>query len=204
LGDVKLYALYSPLNKRNHQVLVSAGISIPVASTTVKGKAEDMMYPGSNLPYGMQLGSGTYDVLPCINYVYQNGKITASAQVSAVLRTGTTASGYKLGNEATLNSWVAWQWLSTLSSSLRMEGSQTGRISGNDPSLYIYNEPSANPSNYGGQKVIGYIGSALHVPKRMLSNTTLGVEYGIPVYQYWNGSQMKLQQVLNASVSIGF
>jgi hypothetical protein len=203
-ADIKLYALYSPLNKSHHQLVLSAGMSFPVAGTTEKGEADDMMYPDKRLPYAMQPGSGTYDVLPCVNYLYQQGKITASAQLSATIRTGHNATGYRLGNETILNGWFAYQWLNFLSSSLRVEGVQSGEISGNDPTLYIYSEPSANPANYGGKRVNCYIGSVVKLKKGFLSNTGLGIEYGVPVYQYWNGTQMKLQQSLNVSLSVGF
>lgn len=204
LGDIKLYALYSPLNKGRHQFLLSAGISIPTGSIAQKGNNGDMLYPGMRLPYAMQLGSGTYDVLPCINYLYQPGKFAISAQVSGTVRTGNNANGYRLGNEITANTWFAYQWLKCLSSSLRIEGSQSGAVSGSDKQLYRYNEPSANAANYGGKRVTCYVGSVFRLKKGLLNTTSLGVEYGMPVYQDWNGIQMKLQHSVNASVSVGF
>jgi len=204
LGDSKLYALYSPLNKGRHQLLLSAGINIPTGSIEQKGNADDMLYPGTRLPYAMQPGSGTYDVLSCINYLYQPGKLAMSAQVSATVRTGNNANGYRLGNEVTANTWLACQWLKCLSSSLRIESALSGAVSGSDQQLYRYNEPSANAANYGGKRVSCYVGSVFRLNKGLLNTTSLGVEYGMPVYQDWNGIQMKLQQILNTSISIGF
>jgi hypothetical protein len=203
-GDIKLYALYGIVNKPRHQFLASLGLSIPTGSINMKGPDNDMLYPDKRLPYSMQSGSGTYDVLPCLNYVYQHKKITASAQVSSTIRTQTNTVGYKLGNELMVNSWFAYQWLNIISSSLRLEGVTTQNISGYDASSYAFNEPSANPYNYGGQKVNAYIGSVFQLKNGKLKKTGLAVEYGLPVYQYVNGIQMKTKQLVNISLAVGF
>lgn len=204
LGDTKAYLLYGLLHKRQHQLLVSGGMSFPTGSILVTGKDDDMMYPNNRLPYNMQLGSGTYDVLPCVNYLFQQGKFTASTQVSAVIRTGYNPVGYRLGNEFTSNSWVAYKWLPFLSSSLRAEGSIQNNITGLDPTLYRYNEPAANTENYGGKKIVGYIGSVFHLNTGALKNAGIAAEYGIPVYQYYNGIQMRQQQSWTLSLQYSF
>jgi hypothetical protein len=204
LSDTKAYLLYGLLHKPNHQVFVSGGMSFPTGSILVTGNADNMMYPNTRLPYSMQLGSGTFDVLPCINYLYQRGKFTASSQLSAVVRTGYNPVGYRLGNEFLSNSWLAYQWSSFISSSIRLEASAQKAISGTDPSLYRFNEPAANTQNYGGKKMIGYIGSVLHINKGVFKNAGIAAEYGIPVYQYYNGIQMRQQQSWSVSLLYGF
>lgn len=204
LGDVKVHLMYGLVKKAYHQLLLSAGIGIPTGSVGIKGKNDDMMYPGKRLPYSMQLGSGTVDVLPCISYLYQQSKVTFSAQVSSVLRTQYNTIGYKLGNEITLNAWGAYQWLNFLSASLRMEAASSNRIRGYDPTLYYYNEPSANPYNYGGQRVNSYIGLSFNPKKGFFKSNRLGIEYGIPVYQQLNGIQMNQKQSLYASWAFTF
>jgi hypothetical protein len=204
LGDLKAYALYGLLNTSNHQLLVSGGLNIPTGSILINGNADDMMYPNTRLPYSMQLGSGTFDILPCINYVYQHHKWTASSQVSAVLRTGKNAVGYRLGNEFTSSSWLAYQWLSFLSSSVRLEGALAKNITGKDATQYRYNEPSSDTDNYGGRKMTGYLGSVFHITKGALKNTGIAAEYGIPIYQYFSGVQMRNQRTVSLSIQYGF
>lgn len=204
VGDIKLNALYSLIRQPNHQLLLSAGVSMPIGRMDIKGTGDDAMYPNKNYPYAMQLGSGTYDILPCVSYMYQRNKITFSTQVSSIIRTGYNSMGYKLGNEATLNTWFAYQWLSFLSSSVRIEGNIADKINGNDPTLYAYNEPAAHTSNYGGQRVNCAIGSVFQIKKGFLKNNRLSVEYGLPVYQNLNGIQMKWGHTLTASLSRAF
>jgi hypothetical protein len=204
IGDIKLYALYGILQKPHHEVLAGLGMNIPSGSTALKGEPGDMMYPNKRLPYAMQTGSGTYDLMPCINYLYRQKKTAMGAQLSSVIRTGYNHIGYRLGNELALNSWLAYQWLKQVSSSVRVEGILSDNISGNDPFIYKYNEPSANAVNYGGKKVTCYIGSVLRAKEGAFNQCSFGLEYGIPVYQYANGIQMDLLYTFNASLSIGF
>lgn len=199
LGDIKFHALYGLVQKSTCQLLISMGVNIPTGNIEQTGDLDDPMYPDTHYPYGMQLGSGTIDLLPGISYLYQKDQLAMSASVSGTYRPGYNSLGYKLGNEATANCWVAYQWLSFISSSLRLEGIDAGQIKGYDPELYYYyTEPSTNPSNYGGQRLNAYVGSSLHL-KGALRNNRLGIEYGMPLYQNLNGIQLKQKYLINAS-----
>jgi len=204
IGDIKVYALYSLIRREHHQLLLSTGLSLPSGTVKIKGAGDDLMYPNERLPYSMQLGSGTTDVLPSLSYLYQKERLTFSAQFSTTIRTAYNSVGYKLGNEATVNGWLAYRWWRSISNSLRIEGIAMNKIQGYDPALYAYNELSANAYNYGGQKINCYVGSVIQFKKGCLRNTRLGVEYGLPIYQNLTGTQMGLKHTLYASGSIMF
>jgi hypothetical protein len=201
LGDIKLHALYGLIKSENHQLLLSTGVSFPLGNINLKGIETDMMYPNQRLPYAMQMGTGTFDFMPCINYIFQKNKLTFSTQVSSVIRPNYSVYGYKWGNEGTINTWFAYNWLKNLSSSIRFEGTILERIKGYDPTVYYLNELSANPFNYGGEKVTTYIGSTFQFKNGFMKNSRIGVEYGLPIYQSVNGMQMKLTQSIFASLS---
>ena len=202
-SDVKLTALYGLINKPNHHLLLSGGLSIPVGSIEVMGGASSM-YAGQRVPYNMQLGSGTWDLLPGINYLYQKNKITFSSQITSVIRTGYNNVGYKLGNEFTFNNWFAFQWSRNFSSSARLEGYTSEAIQGSDATLYAGYEPAANPNNYGGQRISGYVGTNFYFRKGILNNNKIGGEFGIPFYQNLNGPQMSQKSSLYLSWTIMF
>jgi hypothetical protein len=204
LGDVKLSAFYSLIKMPNHQLLLGAGVSVPVGNFKAKGASDDGMYPNKNYAYAMQLGSGTFDFLPCVSYLFQHNKATFSSQIASTIRTGYNSLGYKLGNEIGINTWLAYQLLPFLSSSVRIEGNIVDRIDGYNRSLYAYNEPSANGVNYGGKNVNCAIGSVFQFKNRVLKNSRLCVEYSVPVYQNVNRIQMKLSKILTISCSKGF
>jgi hypothetical protein len=204
LGDVKLSAFYSLIKRHNYQLLLGAGVSVPVGNFKVKGANDDAMYPNKNYAYAMQLGSGTYDFLPCVSYLLQHNKATFSSQLSGTIRTGYNSLGYKLGNEMALNTWFAYQFFPFFSSSVRIEGNIVDKIEGYNPSLYAYNEPSANAVNYGGENVNCAMGTIFQFKKGVLKNSRLGVEYSMPLCQKVNGIQMKSAQTLTISCSKGF
>lgn len=204
LGDVKLSVLYTLIKEPYAQLLANLGLSIPLGSIRVKGEAGSMMYPGERLPYQMQLGSGSFDVLPCVSYLVQKNKVVLSAQAFATLRTGYNALGYKLGNDVTVNAWGAWQWLSFLSSSIRLEAYGAEQISGKDDALNPYQEISANPENYGGRRLSCFVGSSLQFKQGILSKHKLAAEFGIPLYQYLNGYQMPYTNFINLAYNFTF
>ncbi len=203
LTDTRLSLLYGMLRKEHHHLLVSAGVNIPTGSIQLKG--EDMsMYQHQRLPYSMQAGSGTLDVLPAVIYLFNRSSFTFSTQVSSVMRTGSNAAGYRLGNDYTSNTWLAHEWTDFLSSSLRVEANYTEPIKGIDATLYHFYEPSANPSNYGGTVLTAYLGSNLYLRKGVLKNNKLGAEFGLPLYQHLNGPQLAKQSGLLVSWSFMF
>ncbi len=198
-GDLSITALYSIINSSQHHVLFSGGISIPTGSVQNKGD-DGSMYPNARYSYMMQQGSGTWDVKPGLTYTYKGDKLTASTQLVSTIRTGYNQVGYKLGNELGFNNWVAYQWLPWLSTSLRAELLQTGKIKGNDPTLYAYTEPAANAANYGGTIALVYAG----VNTFFLGNNKIGIEAGLPVYQKSNGIQASVYSNVNLVYSIVF
>jgi hypothetical protein len=198
IGDTKLTLLYGLIRQNYHHILLSGGLSIPTGSIQQKGGAGSM-YPNTRLPYAMQLGSGTWDLLPGLTYWHQKGKFSWSSQVTGVIRTGYNSIGYQLGNQITSNTWVAYQWFPFVSSSLRMEGTVSERIYGQDPSVYAYMEPSANPMNYGGTYLNAFAGINVYLRKGILAHNKLSIEAGFPMYQKLNGPQMATQFTLFAT-----
>ncbi len=203
LSDLKVHMLYGLVNRSRHHLLLSAGLSIPSGNVNIKG-GSNSMYKDERLPYSMQLGSGTVDVLPGLNYLYQKGKITWSSQITSVIRIGNTKIGYRLGNEITTNHWLAFRWANNFSSSIRLEGSTAEYIKGMDKTLYPGNEPAANPYNYGGQRINGFVGTNFHFTKGFLNGNRIGLEYGMPFYQNLFGPQMGVNSSLYASWNISF
>ncbi|MEP7324262.1 MAG: transporter [Saprospiraceae bacterium] len=201
LGDIDLSGWYSLANHLHSQLFIGTGLSIPTGSIHVKGNSDEFMYPNKNYPYMMQLGSGTFRWLQGLGYVYQNNKLNLGAQVSSRFSLGNNAVGYHIGNEASVNTWVAYQWLNQISSSIRLEGNIKDKIHGADPTLYAYNELSANASNYGGKNMLIGLGTVVNFKKNILFFNRLGLEFSLPVYQDLNGIQMKINKYISFSLN---
>lgn len=203
LGDIKIHALYGFVEKSTWQLVGSLGLSIPTGNIHKRGDYTDPMYTSKRYPYDMQPGSGSLDLLPGMSYLYQKNQLAFGTTVSAIYRSYRNSQGYRLGNEANLNSWFAYQWISWVSSSIRVEGNVAGQIDGRNPGFYAYNMTSQNTENYGGSRINAYLGSSLHF-KGALKNNRLGVEYGLPLYQNLNGIQLKQQFAWHACWSFTF
>jgi hypothetical protein len=190
ISDVKLQLLYEIMRHTKSDILVMGGISIPTGSINKQGEVNDMMYQSKRMPYMMQMGSGSWDLSSGISYTVNFLKYVLSFQSIATFRIGMNKFDYKLGNEMYSTLWIARKWNSIISQSIRFKYNWSAPIEGRDISLYTFNEPSANPINYGGSN-LQLLGGLMFQLKGVLNNNRLGFEAGLPIYQYVNGIQLK-------------
>jgi hypothetical protein len=202
LGDIKLFAMYSLISNSRHQLMLSAGINLPTGNIKLCGSSTDMIYSSQRLPYTLQLGSGTYDVLPGITYQLKGICFTWGTQVSGVYRSSYNSLGYCYGNETMATTWFAYRFLPWLSGSVRAEGQVVGNMYGKDQGLYQVLEPDAKPANYGGQKINAYTGINFFL--RNFANSKLSVEFGLPIYQNVNGVQLGINSILFTEWTVSF
>jgi hypothetical protein len=204
MGDAKLYALYKIMDINRQRLIIGAGLSIPTGSITERGST--LIGVNQILPYCMQLGSGTYDFMPSINYIGQSQYWSYGGVLNATIRTNTNTEGYSLGNQYSATAWLAYKFCHLMSASMRIEGVNTSGINGYDPNIERLspNDPSSNTSDYGGKAVNAYIGLNFYKDKCSFKGLRLELEYGIPVYQNLNGTQMSLQRTFLAGCLYAF
>ena len=94
LGDLKFSGLYDLASWNNgRRVHLNVGISAPT------GAIDERKADGTTiLPYGMQLGSGTWDFLPALTFLGQTDNYSWGTQVGGALRMGDNERDYSLGN----------------------------------------------------------------------------------------------------------
>ncbi|MBK9983148.1 MAG: transporter [Saprospiraceae bacterium] len=202
-GDLKLWAIYKLLSDERSSLVFSAGINIPTGKFDIDA-GDHAVFEGERHPYMMQLGTGSLDFMPGLTYLKHNENITWSAQAFATIRPFFNSIGYHYGSDITFNVWTSYLISSFMSVSARLESFTGGSIQGSDPNVYSVIEPDANPGSYGGQKVNGYLGTNFYIDKNFLSNCKIAVEFGIPVYQNLNGTQLAHQYTLNAGITKTF
>ena len=204
MGDTKLYALFKIMDKQRQRIIIGLGINLPTGNITETGAT--LLGNNQRLAYPMQLGTGTYDLLPSITYVGQKNAMAWGTYAGANIKTMTNTQNYSWGNEFNVSGWVAYKWLPYISSSLRLEGISTETISGYDKSIVtlMNNDPNANTANFGGQKANIYLGLNFYKYKCSLKGTRLLIEYGIPVYQNLNGPQMSMHSLIQAGLQYTF
>jgi hypothetical protein len=204
IGDIKASALYTFYQESTHWFYLNAGLSFPTGSIDEMGHTP--MGRNVQLPYPMQLGSGTFDLLPGVTYLGNSGKWSWGSQVLATVRLGENDNDYALGDEFGLNGWVARAWTDWLGTSVRIEGKYWGDIEGADPDIAAVNMmgvkivPTADPGLRSGRRIDLLLGIDLAGKDEALKNGRLAVEGGFPIYQYLDGPQLETDWLLTAGL----
>jgi hypothetical protein len=204
IGDTKVAGLFKLYENNIHHLHLNAGVSIPTGSTEKRG---DVLLPNSNtanvrLPYPMQLGSGTVDILPGLTYTATLNKFSWGAQYMGTLRTGRD-NGYSLGDEQEITSWISYQWQPWISTSTRVAYSHKKQIDGIDPNI-VGPVQTADPDKQGGDVVNLMFGMNLAGQSGMLRGHRLAVEVGIPLHRDLNGPQLETDMIVTAGWQFAF
>jgi hypothetical protein len=206
IGDTMLMAKYrlfadDPLIPTS-QMSLFFGLSLPTGSIDEKNDNHPLSFRQKELlPYGMQLGSGTFD--PGIGLLYQGSNSPWWWGVNGVYtaRLYDNKRDYRLGDEFRLDGYAMYQFKPNWLLQAQLNGEYKGDIDGemnqfkNGRSGHVMqgnaNSPAATPlwdtGNYGGTKLFATLGvqwqpAPLHV---------IDFNFGVPLYQDLNGPQLK-------------
>ena len=190
-GDTRLSALVSLFERPSHSLYLNAGISLPTGKI---GASDEILTPMNTrptvrLPYAMQIGSGSYDLMPGITYAGHQGNSAWGAQYLTTVRLGDNKADYSLGDVHELNVWAGYGWTPWLATTLRLKASSQGAIDGRD-ALIIGPVQTADPDNYGGDRLEGFFGVNLIGIDGALAGHRLAIEAGLPLVEDLNGPQM--------------
>jgi hypothetical protein len=193
LGDVSISALYSIFKTHHNSLQVNLGLSAPTGSIQESIHADHMHGHIMEvfLPYMMQTGSGTWDLLPAINYTTVLNSFVYGIQSQGRVRTGENSKNYRFGHMASLESWLSYQQNNWLSFSVRLQGIKNWSVRGEDHELNPMMAPTSDAFNTGGEILNSFLGSSIAFNKGALRGQRLAMEYGIPLYQNLNGIQMQ-------------
>ena len=191
LGDVSLTTLYSLYKSHTQNLQLNLGVSMPTGSIEETTTMNHMQHSVEMcLPYMMQTGSGTWDVMPALSYTAIRQFLVYGVQGQARLRTGENTKAYRLGNLTSLDGWLAYQQNDWLSYSLRLQALKRWGIYGQDSELNPMMSPASNALNTGSESVNAFVGTSFTIRKGTLEGHRLALEFGVPVYQQMNGIQM--------------
>ncbi|MEW2920376.1 transporter [Muricauda sp. ANG21] len=203
-GDVQLSVLYKFFNANLQSLHAQLGFSIPTG-----GISESDITPASapnetELPYPMQLGSGTFDTNLALTYLGQSNSVSWGSQVRGLFRFGKNDREYRLGNRYSWNNWFAVKTTDWLSFSARLEGLAISKIEGADPNLNPMMVITVDTSNSGGTLVNSGIGFNLYVPTGALKNLRFGFEWAMPLFQDVNGIQLRTKESVTLETQYSF
>lgn len=195
VGDTMLMAKYRFYADHHiapkSQASVLFGLSLPTGSIDEKNKKHpNPMMADNQLPYGMQLGSGTYD--PSIGLLYQGTSkpIWWGANLVYTARLEDNKRDYRLGDKATLDLYGMYQ----LSSEFLIHGQLNGKYEGKVDGVMkegvlesAYMSPLWDTGSYGGSEV-NFTAAFQYRPKPF---NVIDVGVSVPLLHDSNGVQLE-------------
>lgn len=203
IGDSQIGIMYAV----NKQLTASLNLGIPTGS--IDEKSDMVMSATATMfdvqqPYSMQLGSGTYDLIPSITYQQNDGHWNWGGQATLTLRTGENDNDYTLGNRREMTAWLKRRLNMSTILSGRLAWSSWGNVDGVDPGIQqtmmmgmmtMNTSPTAAPDLQGGKRTDLLLG----VSHMFDSGHMLGLEAGVPVSQNLDGPQMKTDRIISVA-----
>jgi hypothetical protein len=193
LGDIRLTSLIRLAHSETQQLHANLGVSFPTGSITEK---DDTPMGHVRLPYPMQLGSGTLDLLPGVTWNAQFGNWSAGAQALGTIRMGRGGEEYRLGHRFETHLWGARMWAPWLSTSVRLGWRAWGDIEGKDDRLNPAVVSTADPNLRDGRRLDLGAGINVYARKGSLRGHRLGFEFVYPVNEWLDGPQLETDWLL--------
>jgi len=206
MGDTMLMTKYrlfadDPLIP-TRQASLFMGLSLPTGSIDQKNERHPVLSRRTEqLPYGMQLGSGTFD--PTLGLLYQGSASPWwwGANLTGTWRLYENARGYRLGDQYGLDTYLMRQFRPDALVQLQLAGRWQGDIGGvmDDYASGAAGRANMGPNpdspmtplwetdNYGGTRL--YAATGVQWQPRHLH--ILDLTFQVPVYQNLNGPQLR-------------
>ncbi len=187
LGDVQVAGLWKFHDANGQRAHANLGLSLPTGSVDERDDTPAMQ--DAKLPYPMQIGTGTFDLLPGVTYLGQSGAWSWGAQGIARLHLGENSEDYRRGNRLDATGWIARR-LGDFSTSFRLRWGQWGNIVGSDPDLNPNMVPTADPDRQAGSRLDALVGLNWYAQGGVLAGNRFAIEFGAPVYEDLDGPQL--------------
>ncbi|MEI6891757.1 MAG: transporter [Pontiella sp.] len=192
-GDLKLTGTYRIWSSPIHQLLANLSVSLPT------GSIEEEDASGARLPYSMQLGSGSYGILPGITYTGLVKGWGWGAQANGTFCLNENDHEYTQGNRYSLSVWGLRDLCAASAVSLRLKGSRVENIKGADPALNAMMTPLADPNLRAGTQL-----NLLAGMDYRKGPVRLSLEGGVPVVQEVDGPQLETRWMVMGGLQLSF
>ncbi|MEE9367323.1 MAG: transporter [Pontiella sp.] len=198
-GDLILNGTYRAWGTTVHQLLINLGIGLPTGSIDEENSA------GNRMPYPMQLGSGSYALIPGITYTGLANGWGWGAQGNATVQLDENKHDYRLGEKYTLSGWALRDLCKASAISLRLKGTRQENVCGVDTGLIpsAAMSPLADPNLRAGTR-LDLLAGIDYRPSGKADGLRLALEGGVPIYQELNGPQLKTDWMITGGLQFQF
>jgi len=199
IGDIELrgmYAVYETEEPRQW-LLLNGGVGLPTGSI-------DAEMGGMRLEYPMQIGSGTFSVLPGVTYLGQVLPWGWAADFGSTVRLGLNDNSYRLGNRYQLGVSITRQLEHSVSVSGGARGETWDNIRGSDSLLDPTDEPTKDPNLQGGKRLSALVGITSHPQKGFFKGQHFHFQAEVPLVQSLDGPQLKRSWIFRLGWQVEF
>jgi len=193
IGDLSFGGLYELGSWDNgRRVHLGIGLSGPA------GSIDERKTDGVIQPYGMQLGSGTWDFLPSITFLGQTEVYSYGLQLGGVLRMGENDRDYSLGNRFDTCVWGARTLGESLSISAKLDYRTLGEVDGEDKEVtaMLKNMSSGYEATSQGRDLSTFgLGLNYYCRKGTFKGHRLALEWETPMSEDVNGVQLETDSI---------
>ncbi|MFP6583580.1 MAG: transporter [Candidatus Hydrogenedentota bacterium] len=188
LGDIQFMALHTIRSNQRFKIHYQVGLSTPTGSIDKKGNTPAGR---TRLPYPMQIGSGTVDLLPGLTILANHDDWYYGASTQSTIRLGRNDRVYSLGDVVRLDTWISRVITDNISVSFQVNGRTWGDIDGADSGLDPAIAPTANPNLRAGKRVDLIVGINFFRNEGRFKGNRISFEIGAPAYQSLDGPQLE-------------
>jgi hypothetical protein len=206
IGDTSVNFLWKAFQYKHHMINLNLGMSLPTGDIDQKDIVLTPMgmQPKSVLPYGMQLGSGTYDLLPGFTYLSSNDyPLDWGIKYRGIVRIGENDEDYTLGDVHKFSVWGGYSFAPWIKTSMGLSYKYESDIDGID-SRVVLPVQTADPDNYGGDTLTANWGLTLVGHKGPLIGHKIKFDYTKQLEQNLNGIQMEMDDMISVSYQFSF
>lgn len=210
IGDIKIGGLYNISQNNGSNLIANFTLSLPTGSIDEKDQIPGMM-GDQQLPYPMQIGSGTYDLIPGITYTQLQDSYSWGAQAKATIRLSDNDNNYTLGDRYMLTAWTAKPVTEHISISARLSHDDWKDIDGADNQLnpMMVNALNGNgtvatlrPDLRAGNRTDLGLGVNLIFGGEGVANHRIALEISQPVAQDLDGPQLETDKILTLGYQV--
>jgi len=197
ISDIEAAALIGIFDRNGIKAHLIGGVEIPTGSIEKVGP--DLTGTNRLLAYEMQLGTGSFSVVPGAAASIQNDQATVGAQVKARFRLMDNDRDYRYGDQFDGALWASYMLNDNFAVTSGARFSKWGSIEGLDVGM----DPAADP----GQDAFFSSGSRLDIPlglnirltEGLLSGMDVAFEFLWPTYENYDAPRLEGEWGFNFS-----
>ncbi|MDT8340925.1 MAG: transporter [Longimicrobiales bacterium] len=198
ISDIEAAALIEIFSGNRIRAHLIGGVEIPTGSTDKVGP--DLVGTNRVLAYEMQLGTGSFSVVPGAVFSIQNDKATVGAQVKARFRLDDNDRGYRHGDRFDGALWAGYVLNDHFALTTGARVSKWESLEGFDPAMNPDLDPGQVSAFSAGTRVDVPLGLNIRLLEGLLAGTELDFEFQWPVHEDYDAPRQEGEWGINFGV----